>query len=267
MCADLSELPLLPGYGEGVYRRRIRLEARPGRVLGELQDDFHHFAVVLHHDGRRVGEVRGGGLRVPWTACNGAVPVVGSLRGLAVGASGRAAAAHSDPRRHCTHLFDLAALAAAHAGRQGARAYDVSIPDRRDGRTRARLDRDGHRLLEWDLAGDRIEGPPPFAGRAVSSGQLVRWADEQGEDPAEAIRVLRRAVFISMGRRYDFERMSRADAFATRVGAACHTFSPERVQGALRNPGTCRDFGADPDAIFTEGFSAPFRAFEREVGA
>lgn len=101
----------------------------------------------------------------------------------------------------------------------------------------------------------------------VSGADFARWADAGDADRAEAIRVLRRAVFISLGRRYDFERMRRARELATVVGGACHGFAPERVDAALRNPGTCRDFGADPSGIFPAGWSEAFLAFEREAEA
>lgn len=268
MTAPPASLPSLPDYGTGVYRRRIRLERRSGRVVGELQDDFHHFAVDLQHDGAVVTGARGGGLRTPWTTCGGAIPPLERLQGLALTSSLRKAPRHTDPRQQCTHLFDLASLAVAHAARAGeaARVYDVSIPDRVEGRTSATLDRDGERLLEWALEGSTVAGPDPFAGRALSGAGFGEWAETLGPDPGEAVQVLRRAVFISMGRRWDFDRMRNASQFAELVGGACHTFSREQIGQADRMPGTRRDFGREPGAIFMPGFSAAFEAFDRAGG-
>jgi hypothetical protein len=267
--ASPSQVPQLAGYGQGVYRRRIRLEARRGRVVGELQDDFHHFALDLAHDGSVVCGARGGGLRVPWTTCGGSILPLERLQGLALTTSLRAAARHTDPRLQCTHLFDLATLAVAHAARGtlGVRCYDVSIPDRKRARTRARLNRDGVQLLEWEIDGNDIVGPEAFAGRPLSGAGFARWAEGLGEDLGEAAWVLRRAAIISIGRRYDFERMTRAAEFGDAIGGACHTFSPDQVSAATRNPGTRRDFGDDPSPVFVDGFSASFREFDRDPDA
>ncbi len=257
-------VPLLADYGRGIYRRRIRLASEAGRVVGELQDDFHHFAVDLRHDGARVTGVRGGGLRVPWTTCGGAVPSAEALTGLPLGGTPREAGRYTDPRRQCTHLFDLAVLAVAHATRApGTRSYDVSVPDRVRGRTRATLHRDGQAVLAWQLEGDHIQEPEPFRGRSISDRGFAAFAAALPADSAEAVAVLRRAVFISIGRRYDFEAMTRAAPFGKVVGAACHTFSEESLATATRNPGTRRDFGADPSPVFCRGFSSAFEQFLR----
>ena len=45
-------------WGEGVYRRRIRLVADGSVVRADLEDDFHRFGVEFVHDGSRVVEAR-----------------------------------------------------------------------------------------------------------------------------------------------------------------------------------------------------------------
>ena len=69
-------------YGEGVYRRRIRLTASPGAVKAELEDDFHHFATTLHHDGKYATQVVGEAIRYPWTTCPAATLRLEALAGL-----------------------------------------------------------------------------------------------------------------------------------------------------------------------------------------
>ena len=102
----------------GAFRRRIRVVATSDEVVeAGLEDDFHYFKVALRHDSERVGSGgrRGDPLavehvprrRAPLHALEG-MPL--SDRCLAVGD-------WAPPRPNCTHMFDLAGLAVAHAGR------------------------------------------------------------------------------------------------------------------------------------------------------
>ena len=59
-------------WGEGIYRRRIRLVADGRHVRADLEDDFHRFGVALVHDGERVVEARADARRFPWETCTGA---------------------------------------------------------------------------------------------------------------------------------------------------------------------------------------------------
>ena len=82
-----DDVPRIPDYGSGVYRRRIRIEqvekhGRGGVVVGELEDDFHHFRARVTHDGQTVTAVEGQGLRIPWTTCAGATEPLTSLIGI-----------------------------------------------------------------------------------------------------------------------------------------------------------------------------------------
>jgi hypothetical protein len=47
----------------------IRLAGRQGEMRAALEDDFHHFRVVLCHDGSYVLAVSSEGLRVPYSLC------------------------------------------------------------------------------------------------------------------------------------------------------------------------------------------------------
>ncbi|MCH2187318.1 hypothetical protein MK280_15775, partial [Myxococcota bacterium] len=104
-------LPRRADYGSGAYWRSIRLFADPARAWGELADDFHHFSISLHHDGGRILSVEGDGIRLPWTTCWSARAPLEDLVGAPLGVSLRETWSHSDPRRQCTHWFDLACLA------------------------------------------------------------------------------------------------------------------------------------------------------------
>lgn len=269
-----QDVPLRAHYGEGSYRRCIVLEAGPGQVRGELADDFHHFAVTVVHDGARVTGIRGEGIRVPWTTCPGAAMPLERLVGAELVRSLAAVARHTDPRAQCTHWYDAACLAIVHAKRHAeggaaTRRYDLVLPDRRDGQTTPTLHRDGVRVLRWRVAGLRIAEATPdiFAGlslegRAFSEFMKSEHAgDPSGEgtrsvesgaldhDLAEAALVMRRGVFIGLGRQYDFEAISHATTFAPVVGAACHTFNDDHIDAARKVVGTVRDFHASPESI------------------
>ncbi len=245
-----AELHLHPGYGRGIYRRRIEIRSDEGLVRGELEDDFHRFGAVVRHDGRAVLEARGSATRFPWTTCPEAVSVLAELAGVPLSPSLRAIARARDPRRHCTHLFDLASLLVARAAAGGGdRFYDVEVPDLREGGGRARLWRDGAPILDLEVRGLTLEGPEPFRGRPLTGG-FAEWAEETlAPDLAEAAQVLRRAVLIAGGRRFDMERMESAVPFAPLTRGACYSFQPERIARALRNRGSVRDFSRRPGAL------------------
>ena len=80
---------------------------------------------------------------------------------------------------------------------------------------------------------------------------IVSWSDKQ----AELVSV-RRAVFIGLGRHYDFDRIPRAGGFAG-VAGRCHTFNEERIEEAARVHGTVRNLrDVDPDTLATARPSA-----------
>ena len=108
----MPETPAIPRreearlpYGRGVYRRAFALVGGEGRVVADMEDDFHRFRVTLEHDGARVRRVVGEAFRYPWTECPGAADVLAGLAGMALTTRPTAAGEHSDPRANCTHLF------------------------------------------------------------------------------------------------------------------------------------------------------------------
>ena len=256
-----NQLPQRPDYGNGVYRRRITLEAHGDHVIGELEDDFHHFRAVLRHDGSRITAARGEALRMPWTTCGDAAAQLVSLEGAPLTRSLIAVARYTNPRLQCTHTFDAATLAVAHAARHRdasrastTRRYTVDIPDRIDGRSSPELRRDGELILRWQIAKQEIEAPAPFAGRSLGGGGFARWCEEQlPPEEAEAAQVMRRACHISIGRIYAFDEIPNASLFAGASGGACHTFQPEIVEGADRVLGSGRDFSDTKEAFYAGG--------------
>jgi len=240
-------------YGEGTYRRRTRLLAEAGRVVADLEDDFHRFRVVLEHDGRNVRAVRGEAMRYPWTACPGAFTPLQAFVGAPLDPSPTAASRRVNPRENCTHLFDLAALALPHALRGGRRQYDIAVPDRRHGRTRAALRRDGELVLTWEVEGGNIGGPAPWAGRSLRGRDFLHWAEARlGLDTAEAALVLRRAVFIASGRLNDLDSAPNAGALLRWAANTCHSFTPGIAEDALRVRGATREFSHRPESLLAD---------------
>jgi hypothetical protein len=250
-----ESVPARPGYGSGIYRRRIVLESSDGEVRGELADDFHHFAVRVIHDGERAIRVDGDDVRVPWTTCPGAIVPLRRMEGAPLSDSILEVFGHTRPREQCTHLHDLACLALTHAARgETIRRYDVSVPDRIGNATEAVVCADDREVLRWWVRGTSVERSSPVSIREIPLGGIaflnfLRHELVENSALAEAAWILQRAIFIGHGRRHDFEAIAEASAFAPVVGAACHTFDPSRVANAKRVHGTVRDFTDAPERI------------------
>jgi hypothetical protein len=245
-------IPLRQSSKPGIYRRRIVLSAEGDTASGWLEDDFHCFGAKLRHDGDRVVELSGEAKRWPWTTCPGAIDPLQQLVGAPLSTSLRGIARGVDPRAQCTHLFDVALLAIAQAARgEGRRVYDIALPDRVAGHTRSTLRRDGELALAWEIERGEIKSPERYAGRTLQGGRFNAWLDAHFEgDEAEAALVLRRACIIGIGRKYDFDQIPRAEAFAHELGAgACHTFGSSVLPNALRIVGSVRDFTDQPNAM------------------
>jgi hypothetical protein len=223
-------------------------------VSGELEDDFHRFGVTIAHDGHHVVGISGRAGRYPWTTCPGAVEPLRGLVGAALDTRLSALGQHAPAREHCTHLFDLAGLAIAHAARGAptGRTYDVAIDDRNGKRTAPELWRDGESALRWQLAGRQLVGPPPFDGVSLRGG-FISWAEATLDaDTAEAASVLRRACDISLGRVMDLDGFETADMLGDAVRGTCHSFQPGTIERAVRVKGQTRDFSPDADALLRD---------------
>src|SRR5690349_7684522 len=107
----------LPGY-----RRRFRITPSPNRVVSELEDDYHRMSVTIFHDGKQAISIEPVMHRAPWTTCPGAPAV---LKQTFTGVALNEFAARGEKRSNCTHLHDLAVLAAAHALATAPLVYDI----------------------------------------------------------------------------------------------------------------------------------------------
>ncbi|MBK7521748.1 MAG: DUF2889 domain-containing protein [Gammaproteobacteria bacterium] len=236
--------PLNRNYGSGCYRRAIRLVPTGSHLLeAALEDDAHAFALTLEHDGVRVTAIEGRAVRFPLSTCDGAVAPLRALVGALLGGTRPELNAHIDPRANCTHLHDLALLAVGHALRAEPECrYEICIPDAREGRTLATLERDGVRLLGWEMREGVIETPALYAGQAVLGG-FSSWARANLEPrELEHALMLQRGYMVAMSRRYDMAAGGRQSALLHGMHAVCYSYSPGQVEHAYGIPGCRRDF-------------------------
>jgi hypothetical protein len=217
----------LPGY-----RRRLRVTPAPGVVQSELEDDIHCMAVTLRHEGGVVTAVEAEQPRAPWTTCPGAIAQV---KATFTGVPLAAFASRGEKTANCTHLFDLAQLAAAHAGDARPTIFDILVSDPVEGRRTLELRRDGAPVLTWEEADGRFTAPAALAGQSL----MDMRAYQAGLDPGlqEAARLLRWGGMVAHGRTIPLENQSDA----TRMPPNCFTFQPERARQA-RRVGEIRDF-------------------------
>jgi hypothetical protein len=229
------------------FRRAILLTGRPGVVAAAIEDDFHRFGLVLRHDGRIITGIEASADRFPWATCMEAPEALASLAGARLSANPAALFAHADPRAHCTHLFELAAVAAGHACRGGAgeRRLEAEVTDAIAGARTARLFENGAMVLTWRLRGDVIADPAEFAGRRTSSFG-ARVLAELEPHLAERLLILRRVVQTAGGRSMDIDAFARA-ADMNRP-AVCFSLQPANAGRATRMRGSVRNW-ASRDAL------------------
>lgn len=232
-------------YGSGVFRRRVRLENRPGTVCAELEDCKHGFRLHLGHDGKQVTAMAAEGLRVPMATC---LESGGSLKEL-IGAPLTIGWAEFQERMpasaHCTYLRDMAWWSLAHAQRtEPVRDYEIAVTDAEAGQPhQCSLWRNGELVFCWDVVEDVVVAPPEFANRPLMLG-FSGWAKQAFQGEAfEAAVMLQRGYFVSRGRRVDGNTLAgvRAVDFKHMHGA-CYSYSPPAVERAVFLPDTDRDF-------------------------
>lgn len=245
----------------GIYRRRIRIATAPGWARADLEDDPHRCGVEIRHNGQSVSSVQGFPIRLPWSLCTSAVKALSRLIGMPLSPNPQAVYRFTSYAEQCIHMFDIAGLAVAHAARGIRRCqYDVVAPisDKSD-RRRISLHRNGELILNWTVAGtvekSTILEPTPFAGRNVK--YLPGWARTAFEDmdDFEAVVVLRRAVYISLGSRsVDLDEIPYAAAapMMNWLIGSCYVFQPETANRALRVAGSTFDFAKNPEDMLSD---------------
>ena len=241
---SLARYPLNPAYGQGVYRRRVRLIGGGGAVTAVLNDDYHSMWCRLSHDSVSILSVDGELVRGPKTTCPGAVLALRELVGTHLNVSRRSLYGEGRTSRNCTHLLDLAMLAVGHAARgEVERVIDIAVPDKMDGRTRMQAHVDGELVHDWAICGTEIENPAAFAGRSMFSG-FASWAEAMFDDAAlDAARMMQKAAFVARGRVRIVDQTAGMLAVdePERLGD-CFSFSEPNFSVASDNLGYVRDF-------------------------
>ncbi len=244
----------------GNFRRRIRVVNLDERTtIAGLEDDFHHFALTLRHDGITVTRFEATAHRWPWTTCPDAGDQLTLLHGMRL--SPRCLAVHdvADATEQCTHQFELAGLAVAHACRgETLRQYDVEVPfgAQSGGPHRVLLSRNGVEQLGWTLDGPACLDPEPYASAPWRRG-FSRWADANlPVDDAEAAIVLRRCCDLSFARGADLKDFPRVSQYTASMGI-CYTFQPDVAAVSIRQLGTIRDWDGHVDDMLRDGPHAP----------
>lgn len=222
----------LPGF-----RRRFIILPAPDRVQSNLEDDYHCMGVTVHHNGHIATKVAAVMARAPWTTCPGAVATLAqTFTGIALDAFAQRGA----KRANCTHLHDLAVLAAAHAFDPAPLLYDILVADPAAGLRQAEIRCNGALVLAWAHADGRMVAPAALAGTPLD--QLRAWIESLQPPLQEAARLLQWGTLIANGRTIPWERQN--DARRMRAGS-CFTFQPDRMTEA-RRIGAVRDFSTGP---------------------
>jgi hypothetical protein len=223
----MQALDTLPGF-----RRRFRVTPKPGHVRADLEDDYHCMSVIITHENGIATAVEGIMHRAPWTTCPGAQRVVEQTF---TGVKLTDFQARGKKKTNCTHLHDLATLAAAHASDTQTLTYDVLTSDPVDGTNHTELRRNGIIRHAWTMTNGKIVDPPDMNGMTLFTIQLkLERLDETGK---EEVRVLRWGTIIAHGRTLPLENQSDA----SKIPPNCYTFQPAMAAQA-RRVGVIRDF-------------------------
>ncbi len=249
---DPGKFKMNPDYGNGVFRRRIRLtrkgDAHSGQVHGALEDCNHGFQSTVIYNNDQIMDIRPQFMRIPFTTCDGAYRPLQNLIGAHVGSTPAELLAIAHPLSNCTHLHDLTLLAIAHSQRKEEIVqYDVEVTDAVNGISDLRVWRsvnNGKKMLMhyWQSLNYAITSPPELKDKPLFMG-FSRWANEAFKDiENEAAFVLQKGNLVSIGRMLDVNAMTGSRAKDENDRVACFTYSPENSSNAIRIGGTVRDF-------------------------
>ncbi|MEO6248247.1 MAG: DUF2889 domain-containing protein [Sphingomicrobium sp.] len=194
-------------------------------VSAWVEDDYHHMGVTLHHDGTTIARVEAEMLRAPWSTCPGAVE---QLRSTFTGAALEAATSRGEKTLNCTHLHDMALLAAAHARDAAPTMFRIVVTDAVDGVRTAELSRDGTPMLRIVERNGVVTQPVEADGKTLF--ELGEWIASLDKDKRESARLLRWSAIIAHGRAIPMAEQSDA----RRMPPTCFTFQEGRKESAKR---------------------------------
>ena len=196
--------------------------------------------------------------RHPYSTCPGAAAPLRDLIGAPLVKRASDIGQWIDMRVQCTHIFDLAGLALAHAAASRThRRYQSTVDDREvvevhsSGRRIlgpgwAVLRQDEVEVLRWALDGHEITGPGIWAGQSLKQGFRAK-TETLALEPAEHAMVLRRAIMVAGGRSADRDAvlLPRENA----KPAVCHTYQPSQRPHAAWLANSVRDWSGFEDKL------------------
>lgn len=207
------------------YHRHVLITPGADSVSAWVEDDYHHMGVTLSHDGETIVAVSADMVRAPWSTCPGAVE---QLAATFTGVRLDEAALRGEKQLNCTHLHDMAVIAAGHARDTTPIRYEIRVTDAVDGIRIADITRDGAPTLRIVERDKLIEEPAEAAGKTLF--QLGDWIASLDRPGQEAARLLRWGAIIAHGRAIPMEKQSDA----TRMPPNCFTFQESRKAKARR---------------------------------
>lgn len=226
------------------FHRRIRLFPRPGHIVAGLEDNLHHFTLALSHQD---GIVTGVGVetgRYPWTTCAAAPNLLREqLIGINLGE-----VAELNIFAHCTHLFELVVLCAAHAHDTAPSQFDLHVAEWAGEQTRVRLWADGLPILNLEVDGRLVRTPGEWFGHDLL--QPAQWRAALEPAQAEAAMLVSRAIYVSLGR--ISKVVERASERGPAVVGVCYSYQPERVGDALRMPDSRKEFAQGAERLLDD---------------
>jgi len=207
------------------FWRRIRLTPSQGAVQAEVEDDFHCMSVIVHHSGGNAIRIEPDMRRAPWSTCPGAEhKLMQTFTGLPL----KQFAERGDKKANCTHLYDMAMLAAAHAQDGAQTIYDIQVSDAIDNERVAEIRKNGETLLKWTESGFHLVKPDAAAG--IRLDKLRSWIDTLEPGLQEPARLLQWGNMLANGRSIPIEQQSDA----TKMPPNCYSFQPEMAIKAKR---------------------------------
>lgn len=247
----MSKHRLNPDYGHGIFRRRIKLENFDPYVLAELEDCNHGFRLRLYHDHKAVTAIEVETLRYPLSTCSNAGEPLQALIGCELTTKINRILKHTRPRDNCTHLFDLASLAIAHATRsQQCRIYDIEVPDSTSDSSELLIRRNDELIHHWQARDHNIYAPQVLRDKPLMKGFYL-WVFKQFDDEElEAALALQKGYFVSRARHIDLNASAGMAASGDKfMLGACYTYSPAVVGNAIREANSVRDFSDCPEQL------------------
>ncbi|QTH20077.1 DUF2889 domain-containing protein [Rhizorhabdus wittichii] len=241
MISTLSHFEPNPHYGVGIFRRRIRFRARPGRISAQVDDTHHSFWLTLDHRDQVITGLAGDFIRSPTTVCKGAVAGLSAMIGSQIPTDASDLIRRLPPTSNCTHLVDLALWSMRHLER--SIQWDIEIPDQTDRPVWIGISRNQRPVHRWQIADFAITAPPAWQGKPLLKG-FLQWARASFDgDALMAAHMLHRGVFVARGRHHIVDRVPSVPLRdAAGMEGMCWAYSEERFATGAHTIGYVRDF-------------------------